>query len=920
MDADTAQSIGQVVSDMIGDLAAATAGDSESEQGSFDRDATAQLHAVLVRLAEAASTHNGTVVRTGNLNFTAHSRTINELSATPVLVPSIAGVAEVSLPQDALASLDRLDAAVPVTLLLYTSSHLMYPFNFAGNFGNITIRTISPLFSVSLLQDGLELEVNDLASPSNISVPLLAPLGEHRSLARSPSSASSSLRGSAETVTCSGTFTERGPTACRPIECRGWRANDSQWSADGCTTIAAPGLEQVICSCDSLTAFAVFEFPMSGQQLIEDINAALVINRFTLNGLQCFAKGGVLEVWTFLAIVLAIFLALLAVAMQRDDAEIHLVEALVAGRLCDKRPSRFTDKLRFEGRWRCSSTCSKSKSVDVTKAPSDVALRAAPQGEAAAKRSNARASSPSSGLTVDTRAPNAPAKLGRLALRAARQNTSPRVVRHTVSSPPPSPPTGLFTLNMSPVSPPPQYSPCKTAARWSRHMPTSSPPSTSHEEAEFLLMPEASASPATAMQSSRPAPCLTRTFEMLRTPGGTMRRAYARPNRSARSCEPLLRSYEAAVVSARQNWKKARRIKSLIIFVRRWHRDVNGFHKRMFLAFRQSHTLLAGVAFRGATGFTRAQTVQVLLNSICLELTVLCMCYSDPSGSGPMVINPIKIAVSGSLAAFICVPGMLIFSWCFAPAAFVSTSRSVQHGLVSLICLPWACFRLCGHLLCETRIKQQRAGTTEQLQRWNACDGTSITQSSQGDRESSTAADAIALAELSLQAPRPLPCLTLPFSEVCDSPVELIIPADARHFSYASLNEHMVRLSLRRSVSARDWSSARAICFGWILNWIITLMLLGVIALYGCEFYESNLFSEQLLLSWAWSAFQRFIINEPVLILFNKNVPAMKKTLRRKLLAKAAVRIICKPVITLTEVLNNLLGLMAECLRSALAR
>ena len=49
----------------------------------------------------------------------------------------------------------------------------------------------------------------------------------------------------------------------------------------------------------------------------------------------------------------------------------------------------------------------------------------------------------------------------------------------------------------------------------------------------------------------------------------------------------------------------------------------------------------AGVVFKGSVGYSRAQTVQILINSLALELVVLSMLFSAPS-EGPMVVNPVK--------------------------------------------------------------------------------------------------------------------------------------------------------------------------------------------------------------------------------------------------------------------------------------
>ena len=49
-------------------------------------------------------------------------------------------------------------------------------------------------------------------------------------------------------------------------------------------------------------------------------------------------------------------------------------------------------------------------------------------------------------------------------------------------------------------------------------------------------------------------------------------------------------------------------------------------------------------------------------------------------------------------------------------------------------------------------------------------------------------------------------------------------------------------------------------------------------SLFGCEFYlqqQDALHLKELLLSWGWSIGQRFLINEPALILLSKGLPAV---------------------------------------------
>lgn len=104
------------------------------------------------------------------------------------------------------------------------------------------------------------------------------------------------------------------------------------------------------------------------------------------------------------------------------------------------------------------------------------------------------------------------------------------------------------------------------------------------------------------------------------------------------------------------------------------------------------------------------------------------------------------------------------------------------------------------------------------------------------------------------------------------------VAAADRRFCYTSLDEHMLALSLRRSLEARDWPNACHIALGWALSWVLLLGLLFVFSVYGCEFYST--FSEEangdmLMLSWLWSVGQRFLINEPCLICFSKGLPML---------------------------------------------
>ena len=84
-------------------------------------------------------------------------------------------------------------------------------------------------------------------------------------------------------------------------------------------------------------------------------------------------------------------------------------------------------------------------------------------------------------------------------------------------------------------------------------------------------------------------------------------------------------------VSAAHRWSQAKLEAQKEVLAKRWSKDVDRSYKRIWLAFKGSHSLLSGLVYRGASGATRAMTVMVLFNSINLELVILCM--FSPNGA-----------------------------------------------------------------------------------------------------------------------------------------------------------------------------------------------------------------------------------------------------------------------------------------------
>merc|ERR1711939_171845 len=96
--------------------------------------------------------------------------------------------------------------------------------------------------------------------------------------------------------------------------------------------------------------------------------------------------------------------------------------------------------------------------------------------------------------------------------------------------------------------------------------------------------------------------------------------------------------------------------------------------------------------------------------------------------------------------------------------------------------------------------------------------------------------------------------------------------------SYTSLNEHLLHVSLRHAFRRRDYACVAAIVGMWALSWAFFAGLLFTFSLYACEFHVQRRDvrnQQEFLLSWGWSIFQRFLLNEPAGILLGRGVPKL---------------------------------------------
>jgi hypothetical protein len=74
--------------------------------------------------------------------------------------------------------------------------------------------------------------------------------------------------------------------------------------------------------------------------------------------------------------------------------------------------------------------------------------------------------------------------------------------------------------------------------------------------------------------------------------------------------------------------------------------NIDSAWQRHRLTCIRNHTLITGIIHRGTAGYTRAQTVMILLNSFSFELIMLCLFYSPPDpradGEPTTTVNAVR--------------------------------------------------------------------------------------------------------------------------------------------------------------------------------------------------------------------------------------------------------------------------------------
>jgi len=740
------------------------------------------------------------------LNITAETRQLTDVAAAPIVCVTRDASASAVLPTaEALLFATGLNASLPVAMLLTVTRTNMHgtvlhealsATDDGGEDGGEEGGEeggpvgVSSLVSFALLQQGAEVEVKGLPEPINISLPYhVASVSVDACVGpQKPAAAAAAAAATAEGGACT-----------RQLECRWWTGEG--WSAEGCRTFAGEeGEGTLVCSCDHLTDFMVFELPTSLADVRDTLMDELQVNSLSWGEVaQCLSTPDWQRlhfVYSVVGLLCVVGIIGLGHAVTRDRRELKFVEALVSGRRRDDARAA----------WRRAAR--RMSGLGGFLAASRPAVRAEGGG----------------GPGPDTQPPKAPLKAAVAASRAVAP--SAQAVGWTRPPPlSPSPP-----LPQMPVVGVPVFDAERTIARDGQ---TKKPDDAAFEVAFALPSPvrqapvlsplgsqaarlhrhahPAWASPPPSPPSSPTLPKLSDAVALAMASSGGRRAGAARPQES--------------------KWVLARRLGRQVTLTRRWHRDVDRRWKSLWGRCKRSHTLMTGVLFRGISGFTRAQTVMVLLNSLAIELVVLCMFFStsaEEAESGgrdaTLVINPLAIVTGSAVSALVALPSMLACVALFRP--------------ITLAVLAW---RLATAPL--RLVARIRAGRS----RWRVAS--------------------------SSRSSKVLPLVHGP----ADAVVARSDVKPAAHYSYASLNEHLLVRSLTRSVQRRDWHVALHILAGWLCNVSIFAALQLLFVSYGCSFqrlsHETE--SRQLAIAWALSAGQRFLLHEPALIVLGQLVPAL---------------------------------------------
>jgi len=696
LDTVAAQAVTSGLSSLLGLMAASDGSPSSASAGEQISAAVEQM----ARAATAAALASATVPSSGiaepvvlssaNLNMTIKVRSPSALAAEPILCDSGTGVAAaVAVPADLIGSIPGLDPSVPVAAVLRTSRvNLHGGLGDGGNVGNVT-SSAGPTVSFKISQGGAELSVKDAPSPINISLAYQSPAAG---------------AGQAPCVGVPDPFSAAARACGTTVQCKFWNEISRSWSTDGCATImGADG--SVGCSCTHLTEFIAVEFPTSAEELLALLLEAVAFNSLDMGDIECaFYRSWhtVRNVWYLIFFLVAMLMALVGHAVRNDRRQMHDTLALLSGKKSEEQRRR------------------------QAKLNTSMEKRTLRRRQMAAPGANIATRSPTTQKATDLKSRRSMGSMG----AHSSQMRAPKVVAASASataSPPPSPPdyvvdvseevktvstttttivttiteelreTTASTIKMSRSGTVdvPQF--ITTRMPRVTDVLRSSSPAPSDGSADNISLSDpvvtpsnesASAMAALAFAPTRPAGLLADLLAGASALPASADDLVAAPSAATASVVAALRV--GAKPTGLQRWKQAKHKTNATLLTKRWHKDVDRVWKRLFLACMFNHSLCAGITTRGVPGFTRAQTVMILVNGFAFELVMLLLLLPAPpplltdnvtgmpiEPEGPLVINPIGIIFGAGVAASICIPMGLILTWLFDPIIIVNVSKNM---------------------------------------------------------------------------------------------------------------------------------------------------------------------------------------------------------------------------------------------------
>ena len=174
-------------------------------------------------------------------------------------------------------------------------------------------------------------------------------------------------------------------------------------------------------------------------------------------------------------------------------------------------------------------------------------------------------------------------------------------------------------------------------------------------------------------------------------------------------------SSRTRMLQAGSTWRRAAAVVSLDLKQERlasvWRRTaVHSIRHRLGVALRSRHSLLAAL-YRGAGSLSRAQTVQVFLNSLALQLVVVSMFFWPREPGSPLTINPVKIIITGTISALITTPCGAIFAVTFHPVILARVIVRLTLRLIYLLlCFPCVIGSCCMRRREARRLRREKRG------------------------------------------------------------------------------------------------------------------------------------------------------------------------------------------------------------------